>query len=123
MPIIGDHEPAGSREEAVKAMLKEAYRSPERISSLSSRESSATGRALTDRATSHLEVLQWVRTPPLTYRQMRVIQLYFRDDLDNDEVARRLGIHRSTVVDDKRAAVLTLVRIIYNDPSYPGVPR
>jgi DNA-directed RNA polymerase specialized sigma subunit len=118
MPIIGDREPDGTREEAVKAMLKEAFRSPERIGQMTSRHTDATGRRLSDRAASHLEVLTWVRTPYLTYRQVRVVELYFRDDLTNEEVGKRLGIHRSTVVEEKRAAVQALIRIIWADPTY-----
>src|SRR5262245_3271545 len=119
MPVIGDREPDGYREAAVKAMLREAYVAPERAGQLACRPPHANGgRELADRTASHLEVLTWIRAPYLTHRQIRVIYLRFRDGLTLAETGRRLGWSEETVTRDQREAIQALIRIIWNDPTY-----
>lgn len=112
-------EPASgaSREEAVKAALKGAYRSPG-DTPINSREDSDTGKCLSDRFTSHLEVLTFVREPYLTALQVRVVELIYRDDLFIREVANRLNVHHVTVSRARHDALETLIRIWWNDPTY-----
>ena len=117
MPSIGEFEPFGTREEAVKAALKLAYRSSETVR-INSRETSATGLKLSDRFVTILEVLNLVATPPLTGTQQLVIQLYFRDDLDNEAAAREMGLSKERFIREKHLALQMMVRLIWRDPTY-----
>lgn len=120
MPSIGDFEPFGTREEAVKAALKLAYRSSETVP-INSRETSATGLKLGDRFVTILEVLQLVATPPLTGRQQLIIQLIMRDDLTNAQAAERLDMDREILIQEKNHAIQTMIRLIWQDPTYTTV--
>ena len=112
-------EPAGgaTREEAVKAYLKAAYRNPG-STPMNSRETTATGRALSERFTNQLDVLSWVREPYLTARQANIIRAIFLYDWTLEETAQFLCLHRSTVSEDKHAALQTLIRIFWDEPDY-----
>lgn len=116
-----DHisEPPGgaTREEYIKANLKAAYRGAG-STPINSRQETVTGRALSDRFTWQLEVLQWVAEPFLTHRQVQIVELIYRDDLLLAEVADRLNVNRVTVSRDRHYALETLIRIAYHDPSY-----
>lgn len=106
-----------SREEWIKATLKSAYRGVG-LTPINSRAESVTGRCLTERFTDQLEVLQWVAEPFLTRRQVRIVELIYRDDRLIGEVASRLNVNRSTVGRDRHDALETLIRIAYHEPDY-----
>lgn len=106
-----------TREEHVKAMLKAAYRNPG-STPINSRETTVTGRALSERFTDQLDVLAWVREPYLTARQVVIVELIFRDDLTLEETARALHLTRSAVSQEKRQALQAIIRIAWNEPEW-----
>lgn len=123
-PTLTSHypEPAlGTREEAVKALLKEGLRSPERAR-INSRQTSATGLALGDKFVSILDVLRLVACPLLSPRQVRIVDLYFGQDLTNDDIAGRLGMSRATVAREKRAAVSSIADRLWPYPVEEEAP-
>lgn len=117
MSIIGDEEPSGTREECVKALLKETLRSQANVP-MNSRQTSVTGLQLHDRFVSHMEIRNLLRIPPLTARQLRIVELYFGEECTNEEVSRRLGWSRETVIAEKRLAVQEMIRALWQEPSY-----
>lgn len=62
-----------------------------------------------------------VRWPLLTYLQIRIVEMCFRDDRTNEELARRLGKGKSTVVRLKRAATATMVKELWPEADIPLV--
>ena len=118
--IIGDGEPNnGTREECVKALLKRTLRDPARAP-LNSAAHSATGLELSDAFTSSLEVRRWLSSPPLTARQLVILDLAFRLDLTTAGIAARLQVSPRTVGEDKHQAVATLVRLLWAEPPGTG---
>ena len=117
MPIIGDGEPDVTREEAVRACLPALFHGAAR-QRINSAEPSETGLCLDDRFVSLLEINRLLASPPLTRRQVRILALYYGADLTNEEVGGRLGIDATTVVREKRAAVQTMIRILWDEPGY-----
>lgn len=106
-----------TREEWIKAMLKAAYRGAG-ATPINSRITSDVGLCLSDRFTDHLEVLQWVKSPPLTERQVRIIELIYRDDRLIQEVAARENVRHSTIARERHDALETLIRIAWDEPDY-----
>jgi DNA-directed RNA polymerase specialized sigma subunit len=74
-------------------------------------EPDATGRSLTDRMVSRLEVLTALRRLP--YRQRRVIELRFRDGRSVQDVCGRLRIGKTAYYRYQEDAVETMVAAIY----------
>ena len=118
VPILIEHypEPAnGTRAEAIKGLLKEGYRSPERAK-VNTRATSATGLQLGDKFVSILDVLRLATCPPLHPTQVRIVELYFGADLTNAEVGHRLGYSTSTVVRLKYAAIAMIEHYLWPFP-------
>lgn len=118
--IIGEHEPATSRESYVRAALMHAYRGAESVQ-MNSADASVTGRCLSDAFTSDLEVQAAVeKLNPLHWN---VVDLWFRLDCTVEETAARL--HRSVraVGLYRHEAVEELIRILWNEPGYRTPPR
>lgn len=105
----------GTRREAIKALLKEGFRSPERAK-MNTRATSATGLQLGDKWVSILDVIRLVQCPPLTPRQVRIVLLYFDSDHTNDQIAGMTGLSKDTVVREKNAALSTIENTIWPYP-------
>lgn len=106
----------GTRKEAIKALLKEGYRSPERAR-MNTRKTSATGLQLGDKWVSIVDVLRLVSCPPLSGRQVRIITLYFEKDHTNEQIAGMLGLSKDTVVREKNAAIGVMESTIWPYPA------
>lgn len=78
---------------------------------ISSSSPDATGRSLTDRMVSRLEVMLTLKRLP--YRQRRLVQLRFVDGLTVDEVCQRLSIGKTSYYRYQEDAVTTMVAAIY----------
>jgi DNA-directed RNA polymerase specialized sigma24 family protein len=92
------------------AYLAGEYRAGESLR-LTSRRSSATGQALSDRMVSRLEVAHALRFLPL--RQRRVVELLYQEDMPAAEVAARLGVCVRTVWANRLAALAAMAGVIY----------
>jgi predicted DNA-binding protein (UPF0251 family) len=124
--ILGEYEPLGSREEAIVAALRQTF-APDgpAIPSINSHRTSATGLCLSDRYTTRLVMIELMKPRPdgLTLRQYLVMRKRYVEDLTIAETARRLGIHRDTVLTDTNAAIEQIVRLVWHDPTYISGPR
>ena len=112
MSALGAATPEGrTRVADLAAYLAGEYRSgvPWR---LTVRHPSATGQQLSDRMVSRLEVANALRTLP--YRQRRVVELLYQEDLPVAEVAHRLGVSPRTVSSERHAALVAMVVLIYD---------
>lgn len=78
---------------------------------ISGSEPDATGRSLTDRMVSRLEVLTALKRLP--YRQRRVIELRFGDNRTVQQVCERLKIGKTAFYSYQEEAVETMVGAIY----------
>jgi RNA polymerase sigma factor (sigma-70 family) len=80
---------------------------------LTVRHPSATGYELSERIVSRLEVANALRWLP--YRQRRVVELCYEQDLPAAEVGRLLGVSERTVYADRDKALNEMTRIIYQE--------
>ncbi len=78
---------------------------------LTVRHPSATGYELSDRIVSRLEIANALRLLP--YRQRRLIELHYGDDLTRGEVCRRLAVSESTFHRDQAEALRHIVSVVY----------
>ena len=119
MPALGDRasQPAprydGTRPDPVRDLahyLEGEYRDG-RPYVVSGRRPDQTGRQLTDRMVSRLEVENAIRYLP--YRQRRVIALRYGEDQPVAEVCRVLGISLPTYARDRIEALKAMADAIY----------
>lgn len=92
------------------AYLRSEFQTGEPMA-LTTRDATATGRALSDRMVSRLEVetaLRW-----LPWRQRRVVELRFVADLPVREVCQRLNISPATLYEEQNRALEAMVDLIY----------
>jgi DNA-directed RNA polymerase specialized sigma24 family protein len=80
---------------------------------LTTRTPDATGRQLSDRMVSRLEIANALRLLP--YRQRRVIELYVIEDKSKVMVCDRLRISAATLCREMRAALETIIAVVYAD--------
>lgn len=107
-----------SRLERMKANLKAYLRGPS-IYQLTSREETATGRALSRFFTDYLEIRKSLTNNGLTPVQRMILWWqYGPDDLTIAEIARRLNLHYVTVYRYRHAALEYLIRVYYDEPEY-----
>lgn len=78
---------------------------------ISTRRSDAVGRQIADREVSRLEVLSAIKQ--LRYRQRRVMELLYVENVPKSEVAQQLGISARTVDSDRADALETMTETIY----------
>jgi DNA-directed RNA polymerase specialized sigma24 family protein len=78
---------------------------------LTSRRASGAGQSLSDRMVSRLEVASALRLLP--YRQRRVIELLYGEDMPAGAVADRLGVCPRTVWADRLRALTAMAAVIY----------
>jgi DNA-directed RNA polymerase specialized sigma24 family protein len=112
MAVLGS--PEGARRHTptrdLAAYLRGEYRAgvPWR---LTVRHPSGTGYELSDKVVSRLEIANALRL--LSYRQRRLIELHYGDDLSRDRVCRLLGISEATFHRDQAEALRTIVGAVY----------
>ena len=114
-----DEPPNGeTREIWIKSRLKSYLRGPS-IAQLTSREETATGRALSRFFTDYLEIRKSLTNDGLTPVQRMILWWqYGPDDLTIAEIARRLNLHYVTVYRYRHAALEYLIRVYYDEPDY-----
>jgi len=78
---------------------------------LTVRHASATGYELSDKIVSRLEIANALRLLP--YRQRRVIELHYADDLARERVCRLLGISEATFHRDQAEALKRICSSVY----------
>ena len=106
----------GTREEAVKALLRMWARTPERFR-VNSAASSATGLCLDGRFVHLLDVKRALEALGPS-RERRAVELYYLDDRDNATVARMMALSIDTVIEHKRLGIQAIVRDLWCDPSH-----
>ena len=122
MAVIGDREPATSREAEVIGAIRAAF-SPgnEYAVRITGRATDRTGRALADRFVTRLEIKAALKRLPM--RQMIVLFERFGQDKNTTETARKLSLSYNTVATDEAAGLQGMVRILWDEPSYESSPR
>lgn len=78
---------------------------------LASSEPDATGRSLTDRMVSRLEVMLALKRLP--YRQRRLVELHFSEGRTVEDVCKRLSIGKTSFYRHQEEAITTMVDAIY----------
>jgi len=78
---------------------------------LTVRHPSATGYELSDKLVSRLEIANAVRFLP--WRQRRLVELSYAQDLCRTEVCTRLGISEATFYRDQAEALAAIVARVY----------
>lgn len=114
-----DEPPEGqSREQWMKSRLKTYFRDPV-IYQLVSREETMTGRGLSRFFTDLLDVKTIFALGHLTDMQRRILLLHYGpDELNIQEVAHQVNMHRSTVYRQRHDALEYLIRVYYDEPEY-----
>lgn len=123
--IIGEYEPATSREAAVIGALRAALVAGGRSSiSLNSTAASATGVCLADRWVSRMEIIDAVtRLYRCAPQQAAVIVLLHGQDYTGKEAAVELHIDRNTLAIDEAAGLQQIVRWLWDEAAYESPPR
>jgi DNA-directed RNA polymerase specialized sigma24 family protein len=78
---------------------------------LTSRRASGAGQSLSDKMVSRLELANALRLLP--YRQRRVVELLYGEDMPAGAVAGRLGVCKRTVWADRLLALTAMAAVIY----------
>lgn len=123
--IIGEYEPATSREAAVIGALRTALVPGGRGSiNLNSTDASATGVCLADRWVTRMEIIDAVtRLYRCEPQQAAVIVLLHGQDYTSREAAGELHIDRNTLAIEEAAGLQQIVRWLWAEPAYESPPR
>jgi DNA-directed RNA polymerase specialized sigma24 family protein len=114
-----DEPPDGaSREQWIKSRLKTYLRYPS-LYRLTSREETATGRALSRVFVDLMDIRTFLALGHLSDTQKKILVMqYGIKDMTIAEIADRLNCHSMTVYRQRHAALEYLIRVYYDEPGY-----